>query len=78
MPPIRLATVGMDGSAAALLRAIQMLAGAGAGALIGVVAGNQLRDGRRDAALCPMGLLFLGLRQRLKMAQPDIEYSSAR
>jgi hypothetical protein len=42
------------------------------------VAGNQLVMAAVMLLSALMGLLFLGLRQRLKMALPDIEYSSAR
>ncbi|MYM24231.1 Bcr/CflA family efflux MFS transporter [Duganella sp. FT135W] len=60
-----LATVGnVAGSAAALLRSIQMLAGASAGALIGLFAGNQLAVMAAVMVFYSvLGLLLLGLRR---------------
>jgi DHA1 family bicyclomycin/chloramphenicol resistance-like MFS transporter len=51
------------GSASALLRAIQMLAGASAGALIGLFAGNQLSVMAAVMTLyAVLGLILLWLR----------------
>jgi len=60
-----LATVGkVAGSASALLRSIQMLAGASAGALIGVFAGNQLSVMAAVMTLyAVLGLLFFWIRR---------------
>jgi DHA1 family bicyclomycin/chloramphenicol resistance-like MFS transporter len=58
-----LASVGnVAGSAAALLRSMQMLAGAAAGALVGVLAGNQLMvmaTVMTIAALIGVALIFV-------------------
>jgi DHA1 family bicyclomycin/chloramphenicol resistance-like MFS transporter len=65
-----LATVGhVAGSASALLRSIQMLAGASAGALIGLLGGNQLSVMAAVMALSSLlGILFLWLRRLLARA----------
>lgn len=62
-----LTTVGhVAGSAAALLRSMQMLAGAGAGALVGLLAGNQLTVMAVVMTLSSMlGLALLGARHLL-------------
>jgi DHA1 family bicyclomycin/chloramphenicol resistance-like MFS transporter len=62
-----LATVGnIAGSAAALLRSMQMLAGASAGALVGLLAGNQLTVMAMVMALsATTGLLLLWARQAM-------------
>lgn len=62
-----LSTVGhIAGSAAALLRALQMLAGAAAGALVGLFAGNQLTVMAFVMALSALlGVALLGLRRVL-------------
>lgn len=67
-----LATVGnVAGSAAALLRSIQMLAGAGAGALIGLLAGNQLSVMAAVMLISALlGLLLLGLRRLFSGSTP--------
>jgi DHA1 family bicyclomycin/chloramphenicol resistance-like MFS transporter len=68
-----LATVGnVAGSAAALLRSLQMLAGAAAGALVGVLAGNQLTVMATVMALAAaLGVLLLIMRQTLVRAAPS-------
>jgi len=60
-----LSTVGqVAGSASALLRSIQMLAGASAGALIGLLAGNQLSVMAAVMTLSSLlGMLFLWVRR---------------
>jgi DHA1 family bicyclomycin/chloramphenicol resistance-like MFS transporter len=65
-----LATVGhVAGSASALLRSIQMLAGASAGALIGLLGGNPLSVMAAVMALSSLlGILFLWLRRLLARA----------
>lgn len=57
-----LASVGnVAGSAAALLRSMQMLAGAGAGALVGILAGNQLTVMALVMTVCALAGLLLKL-----------------
>ncbi|NYE60719.1 DHA1 family bicyclomycin/chloramphenicol resistance-like MFS transporter [Duganella sp. 1224] len=68
-----LATVGnVAGSAAALLRSLQMLAGAAAGALVGLLAGNQLTVMATVMALAAVGgVALLLVRQALLRAAPS-------
>lgn len=65
-----LATVGhVAGSASALLRSIQMLAGASSGALIGLLAGNQLSVMAAVMTLSSLlGIAFLWMRRLLAQA----------
>ena len=66
-----LTTVGyVAGSASALLRSLQMLGGASAGALIGVFAGNQLAVMATVMMLyAVLGLLLLGLKTAMSLPQ---------
>ncbi len=68
-----LATVGnVAGSAAALLRSLQMLAGAAAGALVGLLAGNPLTVMATVMAIAAVaGVLLLFIRQTLLGSAPS-------
>jgi DHA1 family bicyclomycin/chloramphenicol resistance-like MFS transporter len=68
-----LATVGnVAGSAAALLRSLQMLAGAAAGALVGLLAGNQLTVMATVMAIAAVvGVVLLFIRQTLLRSAPS-------
>jgi len=68
-----LATVGnVAGSAAALLRSLQMLAGAAAGALVGLLAGNQLTVMATVMAIAAVaGVVLLFIRQTLLRSVPN-------
>lgn len=69
-----LSSVGnVAGSAAAVLRSLQMLAGASAGALVGVFAGNQLVIMAAVMTLSALvGLACLGYRQLLARSAPAL------